>query len=194
MIILDTSASMGVVRGKTVMAYNEYIDGLKRDKKVNYRVSLTQFNNNAWVRYQDVLVEAVPLMRKNDFVPSGCTALLDAVYDTVTNAQFRMVGEKSKFLCVVFTDGEENMSKRASQAQVKSLIAETQAGGKWTYLYMGSHPETWAASEGLGISKGNTISFNAGDEVLASKRLLRGTQMYASASTGRTDEFFEGTE
>lgn len=194
MIVLDTSSSMGVVRDKTIRAYNEYINGLKADKKVNYRVSLTQFNNNSWIKYNDLRPEAVPQMTKYDFVPSGCTALLDAVYDTVTFAQLRDVGEDSRFLCVIITDGEENMSQRATNEQIKKLIAETQAGGRWTYLYLGSHPETWASAGGLGISVGNTIHFNAGDESYATSRLLRGTSVYASMKSSRTDTFFDGTE
>src|SRR5690242_9883315 len=105
--VLDESGSMYGRRNQVISGYNEYIDSLRRQKNVEYRVSLTKFNTVSTIVYANRPLSEVPPLNASGFIPNGGTALVDAVGDTISSL---VVRPNEAALILVMTDGEENSS------------------------------------------------------------------------------------
>ncbi|MBQ6491721.1 MAG: hypothetical protein IJI88_05560, partial [Atopobiaceae bacterium] len=98
--------------------------------------------------------EVAPLTRR-DYQVRGCTALLDAVADTVEHVRhiqgYMPAGHKpSHTVVAIITDGMENASKHHSYPEVKRLIeAQTEAG--WEFLFLGANIDAAAEAGRIGI-------------------------------------------
>lgn len=161
-LILDESGSMSSVREKTIEGLNEYLGGLRGDPKADYLVTLTKFDAHPGEPTCRVIYKLKPLadlkpMDLPDYEPRGSTPLLDAIGETVRSIG-QEVGDRT-VLTIIITDGFENASKEFTNDQVKKLIAEKEATGKWTFVYLGADQNAWAHASSLGLSQGNTMSY-----------------------------------
>lgn len=180
-IVLDETGSMSVRHDQTISAFNEYVGSLKTTN-VPVSVTLTKFNTDkVEVSYTDKALKDVPLLSKETYKPTACTNLYDAVGKTINEINSRNVEKDKSVLVVIITDGEENSSKEYTQQKVFDLIKEKQGKG-WTFVFMGADQDAWVASSGLGIARGNTMSFSGTNVKGAMKNLSTSTVMYASSS------------
>jgi len=142
-----------------------------------------------------------------EYKPDGSTALFDAIGETIDRfvAEIpELAEEDSGALIVVVTDGEENASKRyggeEGRKRLKGRIDELQKTGKWTITFMGAEKVLETAVGDLGLSMGNTMSFDpssADGLVMASVSNTVGTESYMSARRmGKTsvDNFYAGAD
>jgi hypothetical protein len=190
--LLDRSGSMGVVLDATISGFNEYIQDRKTEEGVNYRFYLTMFNTLVERRYDGVpMVEVNPLNRFN-YVPSGGTALYDAILHTLTDISTR-VQPGDRVLFVMMTDGQENSSREANRSQVRNLISQKEALGNWTFVYLGANQDAWQVGFGLGIShRENTLTYGHSYAGTASamQSLSRSTAVYAAGASKSMENFF----
>lgn len=86
------------------------------------------------------------------FCPRGNTALIDAFCEVIDRTEARTSGmEHVKVVVGVFTDGEENSSRRHSNAGLRERIARTQTLKGWDYLYFGANQDSFHQTSKIGI-------------------------------------------
>lgn len=196
-VLLDKSGSMGVVRDQTIAGFNEYVDALRRQRNA-VRLSLTAFDTAVEVRHTAATLRSIPRLDSVNYVPSGGTALFDAVAATLEALDGRLgSGHTDPVLVVILTDGEENSSQRASAERVRQLIEERTARGNWTFTYIGANQDAWRAAGALGILAGNIAGFQADNAgtTRAFARLASATEHRLHAAmamnVASTGSFFE---
>ena len=80
--ILDESGSMSGLTADTIGGFNSLIAKQKKEEG-EALVSTVFFSNDSKVIHDRVKLEDIPKLTDSEYVPSGCTALLDAVGDAV---------------------------------------------------------------------------------------------------------------
>lgn len=168
LFILDRSGSMHSRMSDTIGGFNSYIDDLRRTADADCLktyVTLVLFNNTSKIVYSRMSLDEVPALTERTYVPSGNTALLDAVYKTVHDyreslgqGEFGVANDDAPpVLVVIFTDGKENSSREVTTGDVRTLIAECENLGNWTFAYVGEHAEGWNQAETIGIRRGSVL-------------------------------------
>ena len=152
--ILDKSGSMAGLEKDTVGGFNSLITS-QRKEEGQALVSAVLFNTKSEVILDRVDIAQVRALEENDYVPSGCTALLDAVGDAIKHianvhkyAREEDVPEKTVF--IITTDGMENSSRRFSYREIKSLIGKYQEKG-WEFMFLGANIDVASTARDMGI-------------------------------------------
>lgn len=168
LFILDRSGSMATQTSDVIGGFNQFIKELKLQAEIdglNTLVSLVTFANDHKVVYGSRPIQEVKPMTAKSYRPSGGTALLDAVHDTVTKyletlGQGEFATQKTEadpVLTIIFTDGEENSSRIASFEMVQKLIAKCEELGNWSFTYAGAHANAWEQSQRMGVRYKDTV-------------------------------------
>lgn len=149
--IIDKSGSMYRLTDDTIGNFNSVIEEQKKDKENGkVYVSTVLFDSKHSKLHDREDIENVKEMTDKDYKPSGCTALLDAVGDTLNNLS-KVEGIKDRNVVVaIITDGYENSSKEYSKKQVKELIESREKGG-WKILFFGAGVDAFSDNSGGGI-------------------------------------------
>lgn len=178
-LVLDSSGSMCIAKNETISGYNEQIQQIKEDAAINKDneslISLITFNGRVSVNYSHKSVNKAKELTDTTYKPGGATALFDAVDTAIEliNSQSDIENQDNAALVVVFTDGNENSSKRINAVELSKKIKSLEDKGNWTFTFMGAKGfDLEKLAEGIGINKGNTMTFNAQD----SKGYLDGLQ------------------
>lgn len=192
-IVQDKSGSMAGRVEPTISGFNEYVQELQRkakDDNISYRLTLTQFDTTYRTVYENEPLGNVKSLTEDDYVPSGMTALLDAVADTVEIIEKQMSAIDNA-LIVVMTDGHENSSLRFNPRQIADLIKRKEATDRWTFVYLGADQDAWGGGTAIGISGTNTFAYaNTSAGIQDTYRRLAGsTHMHASAGGQATASF-----
>jgi len=198
--VLDRSGSMSSNRKGTIDGYNEYICGLRDDKKTEYSVTLIQFDApqtvpELTVSYEDRALADVPDLNLDSYEPRGNTPLYDAIGECVrrTDAKGRGV------IMLIITDGLENASREFTKDSVKELVKKKEAEG-WTFSFLGADIDSYAVGGSVGVAAANTANYVKGHEntmfVNALRATTRRASLYASVgmrAASRMD-FYDGSE
>ena len=163
--ILDESGSMADLTADTIGGFNSLIDK-QRDEEGEALVSTVLFSNESKVVHDRVPLSGIAPMTKRDYIPSGCTALLDAVGDAVKHignihkyARSEDVPEKTIF--IITTDGMENASRRHSYKEIKELISRQQEKYGWEFIFLGANIDAAAAAGDMGIKASNAVNYTS---------------------------------
>jgi len=98
-----------------------------------------------------------------DYVPSGTTALYDAIGSTIQKYR-----NEDNVVLVIATDGGENASKKYSLPEIVRMIAEQRNHRNWNVVYLSEDISTFEQGNKCGIINGAKGSFNVavGDKAL----------------------------
>ena len=179
-IILDGSGSMGNCVNDTIGGFNTF---LSAQKKLEGEATITMVQFNSQYR---ILMDMVPLSDSSDltaenYVPSGGTALLDAIGRTVNRVEHQIeeMNESQrpeKTIFVIITDGEENESREFNRDQIMQMINRHREEMGWEFVFIGANQDAIQAGNGLGVRQGRSINYDASGA---------GTQvMFASLTSG----------
>lgn len=167
-ILLDQSGSMRSKTLEVIEGFNDQIERLKeiiiQDDNEELRVALSCFNDHVYHRYKDLTLAEVARLTLEDYSPSGMTALLDAIGESIYN--IRSIYEKeieegsTSVVYLIFTDGMENASKSFSFKQIRDLIEELESTDMWLFSFVGSDIQGVEFASELSIKRENTRSFN----------------------------------
>ena len=166
--IVDQSGSMAGLENQTITGFNSQlttIQGLKKElTNQEFLCSLTFFNDEVQDRIQFGQVDAIlPLTRQN-YLPSGSTALLDAIGKSIYSIKNKFGKELSEdeisIVLVIITDGYENASRLYSYHDVANLIKQLDETGKWTFSFLGADFDAIHTSKMLNIRSENVINFS----------------------------------
>lgn len=161
-LVIDRSGSMAGLESDTVGGVNALI---RRNQQVEGEAVITTilFNHEAAKLHDRVDIQTVAPLSECDYVPSGCTALLDAVGDAIEHIASvqRYLPEEYRpehTVVAITTDGLENASKRRTYDQVKELIErQTEAG--WEFVFLGANIDVAREARRMGIHENNAAPF-----------------------------------
>ena len=166
--ILDRSTSMTSIREEAVDAFNRQVEQTKKtlegNKDIDVEVSLVTFSTQVdtpeiWCK---PLEQMQPITRE-DFVPSGWTAMYDAIGFTVNKLkeQKDIDDPMTTVLMIVVSDGHENYSRNFGAHAISQLMSDVQETKRWTVVYEGANIDLAAVQGATGIAQANTMLFQA---------------------------------
>jgi len=189
-LVLDETGSMGTVWDQTISGYNEYLALLKKQGGTVF--TLIKFDSTKVETVHDAVpIEDVPELTRDTYIPGQMTPLYDAIGRTIKTVD--SLKGKSNVIFTVLTDGYENASVEYTQRQVFDMITERKDKG-WTFAFLGANQDAWAVSQGLGMSKGNTMTFNQAKTSQTFRGLATATAYSINAGAVYTDTLFEDAD
>lgn len=160
--ILDESGSMFELKSDTIGGFNSLIEKQKSEKGEAV-VSTVLFNTESRVLHDRVPLERIGKMTDGDYLPGGCTALLDAVGEAVHHignvhkyARPEDVPERTVF--IINTDGMENASRKYTASRVKQMISRQQEKYGWEFVFLGANIDAAETAESIGIRRENAVN------------------------------------
>ena len=165
--ILDKSGSMADLASDTIGGYNSLLKQ-NRHAPGEALVSTVLFDHRVEILHDRVPIDQVKPLGEKDYVPSGCTALLDAVGGAIRYHERvqRILPEEYRpahTLFCITTDGLENASKRYTYPQVKHMIEAARERG-WEFMFLGANIDVAAEAGRLGIDVECAAPFAATSE------------------------------
>ena len=165
--ILDRSGSMAGLEGDTIGGFNAMIEKQKKEAGQAV-VSTVLFHHESAVIHDRVDIQRVEPMTAAQYAVGGCTALLDAVGQSIHHignvhkyARAEDVPERTVF--VITTDGYENASRRYSADEVRAMIKRQSEKYGWEFLFLGANMDAveTAGRYGIGASRAATFVSDA---------------------------------
>ena len=161
--ILDRSGSMSGLESDTIGGFNALIARQRKEAGFAY-VTTVLFNDKAVCVHDRLNIQDVPIMTERDYIPGGCTALLDAIGDTIQHIvgihrYARAEDVPAKTVIVITTDGMENASHRYTLEKVREMIRHEQEKYGWEFLFLGADIDAVEAASGIGIQASRTTNF-----------------------------------
>jgi hypothetical protein len=192
-LIVDRSSSMHKIKDEAIAAFNDQlkiIQEAEEDGNENYVTLVTFATHVDSPHYFDVPAKKVPQLTAKSYTPSGSTALLDAMASTIVKLRELPDSdeEKTSFLVVVVTDGDENCSQEFSirnegPKRLAGIIAELESTLRWTFVYLCANVDPLKIQKSLGLSANNVRSFTATSS---------GTQAASDMHSNSMSSYFKG--
>lgn len=179
-IILDESSSMESCYEQTCAGFDEFIKTHKNadeSKAGRVFVTLVTFNGSKVVtRYENKPIAEVPTLRET-YRPAGMTNLLDAIGESLIkiNQTIEAIpyAYRPGVIVAIFTDGEENQSRRFNNDDVRDYVANAEKA-EWTFTFFGANIDAFSVGMKFGMNHLNTVQYDT--------RNMGATMAMASAS------------
>lgn len=188
-VILDKSGSMNSKVQDVIGGFNLYISELAKEPAVEYGFTLTLFDTAVAMKYNSVPLAQVAKLDESSYRPSGNTALLDAIgntVQTVNSAGF------DKIITVIMTDGEENSSREWTLQGIRELVRSKESVGNWTFVFLGANLDAFTQGANLGVAALNAVRYDAGNYLGVYNSLARRTNVMSSGTKRSDRDFFGG--
>ena len=164
-LIVDKSGSMMDCVDNTINGFNEQVNRIK-DKALEFTeedisMGLTTFNDNVKHVYFQQNPKEMVLLNYENYRPSGGTALLDAVGESITEIE-RQVNASlipTTVIVVILTDGHENASKKYNLVNIRNMISKLEETEKWTFSFIGATLDAVDVAASMSIKSQNSFSF-----------------------------------
>lgn len=165
-IIIDKSGSMHGLEQDVIGGYNALLEEQKKEGKTV--VTTIFFNSEVHFVHEEKDIAEIKPLDGRSYVPSGCTALLDAIGDGIGYVKARHAKRKEDELPAhtifsIMTDGLENASKEYTYKQIKSMI-ELQKKCGWEFLFQAANIDVEHEAHRLGIDADKSLCFQATPE------------------------------
>lgn len=161
--VLDRSGSMSSIKKETIRQFNSYLEKQKSEKKKIFW-SMALFNEEYELLFDRALVDEIPELNDHNYQPGGCTALLDAMGQTIRHMEVKQKKEgiQNVIMCIL-TDGLENASREYSMDNIRLLIKEKREKG-WEFVFLGANQDAIAAAGSMGMNRRYAHNFQATNE------------------------------
>ena len=163
--ILDRSGSMSGLEADTIGGFNSMIEKQKKEPGKAY-VSTVLFDDASDVIHDRIDIRQIPKMTDKDYTVRGCTALLDAIGDSVKHirnihkyARPEDIPEHTIF--VITTDGMENASHRYDYEKIRKMIEKRKEKNGWEFMFIGANIDAISVAEKVGISRDRAANYRA---------------------------------
>lgn len=184
--VLDMSGSMSPLTIETIGGYNAMIADQKKEEG-DALVTTVLFDHRYNMIHDGVNIKEVKDMTTAEYMPTGMTAMLDAVGMTINHVGQKLASmpeeeRPEKVIFTIVTDGAENSSKEFDWETVRNMIKHQREKYSWVFTFLGANIDVDRVSDNLGIDK------------MLSKRYTAskiGTQKVFSA-TSKTMSFARG--
>lgn len=165
--ILDRSGSMSGLEDDTIGGFNGM---LKKQKEQNENVNVTTvlFDDKVDIIHDRFPIAIVQPLTEKDYYVRGCTALLDAVGESIRkieNVEEHLPDshKASKVIFVITTDGHENSSRSYSYPQIRKLIEAKKEIG-WEFLFLGANIDAVGEAAKMGIERNRAVTYENDSE------------------------------
>ena len=157
--LLDNTGSMNRLSSAVMTGFNEFVTHQQRQPGA-MKMTLAQFNSEApfELRFEARDVHSVAPL--SSFTPSGQTPLYDALAMLIDHALKVERETERDVVIAVFTDGEENASRRYKREQVFRMIEQRRKQG-WTFVFLGANQDSFGSASALGMSRHSTSNYVA---------------------------------
>ena len=164
-LIVDKSGSMMDCVDNTINGFNEQVNRIK-DKAIEFTeeditMGLTTFNENVKHLYFQQNPKDMVLLTYENYRPSGGTALLDAVGESITEIERQVKASliPTTVIVVILTDGYENASKKYNLVNIRNMISKLEETEKWTFSFIGATLDAVDVAASMSIKSQNSFSF-----------------------------------
>jgi len=163
--VLDRSGSMKSCQQAAIEGFNQFLaDQQKTDGLA--KLTLVLFDDEYLVPISSIPVEEVVSLTDDTYQPQGCTALLDAIGQTIDDVGQRLAGlaEKDRpgqVIVAILTDGLENASQRFTWKEIAGKIKNQTDTYKWIFLFLGANQDAIATAANLSIAANNAATYVA---------------------------------
>jgi uncharacterized protein YegL len=159
--ILDSSGSMSSIRDDTIGGFNSFLED-QRDASGRATVALYDFNTMVERVYKAKPIEEAPEIDAETYIPSGQTALHDAIVTGVreTETHIQELPRKVRpenVIVVVLTDGKENASE-TPQERVREVVETYREEEDWEFLFIGANQDAALTATSMGMDAENSLS------------------------------------
>ena len=163
--VIDKSGSMASLASDVIGGFNQFLKDQK-ECPGEARLTLMLFDTSYNMKYKSEPIENVKDFDSICYNPGGCTALLDAIGKTITEAgalfDTRSDDEKpEKVVCLIMTDGQENSSKEHTREAIKQMIERQTKEWGWEFVFIGANQDSFTEAGSIGIVASNTANFSA---------------------------------
>jgi len=161
--IIDKSGSMSGLEGDTIGGFNSMLNQHRKGEG-KCHISTIMFSDHQQVIHNRKNISDVSPLTDNDYIPGGCTALLDALGNAINHTiQVQRLAaddeRASKVIFVIITDGYENSSREYSAPQIRSLIKKEQEKYGWEFIFLGANIDSVATAGSYGIRADRSVDF-----------------------------------
>lgn len=161
--ILDRSGSMHGLEADTMGGFNSLIEKQKKETGKAY-VTTVLFDTSIERIHDRMDIDAVPPLTAKEYIPGGCTALLDTIGTTIKHIVniHRYAREEDvpgKTVFVITTDGLENASRLYSLDTIKRMIEHESEKYGWVFLFLGANIDAIETAGHLGIQADRATNF-----------------------------------
>lgn len=162
--ILDRSGSMGGLESDTIGGFNSLIEKQRKQEGKCF-VTTVLFDDRLETLHDRLSLDKVEKMTDNDYTVRGCTALIDAIGETVKHISdvHRYIREEDipeHTMFVITTDGLENASHLYSSDEVKKMIEQKKELG-WEFLFIGANIDSVETAKHFGIDEDRAVNYHA---------------------------------
>ena len=160
--IMDRSGSMSGIEKDCVGGFNSMIRKQKKEDG-ECLVSTILFNNNDQVIHDRIPLSEIKDMKEDDYVPSGCTALIDALGNSIRHISdvhryIRKEDVPEHTIFVITTDGLENASKKYSSDEVKKMVEGKKEEG-WEFVFLAANIDAVETAKSYGIDEDRAVNY-----------------------------------
>lgn len=189
--ILDRSGSMSGLEDDTIGGFNSFIEKQK-DIDGKCLVSTVLFNNHSKVIYDRVSLDEISKMTRNDYVPGGSTALIDAMGDAIHHIKnvhkyIRKEDIPDNTVFVIITDGQENDSHKYSSDEVKTMVSKQKEVG-WEFIFLGANIDAVETAKQYGIDEKRSVRFHNDDKGIKNNFAVLGKALCCIREYGEMEE------
>lgn len=192
--IIDRSGSMYGKEEDTIGGINTTIQELNNSENVDeINFSLKFFNEKEEMKIRSKKITEIRPLQASELRPSGSTALLDAIGNTINYFTQKKLQYKDSFeqcLIYVATDGLENASRYFNKNTLKQIIQNAETSYNIKVMYLGANQDAIFEASQIGIPIERAINFNENRE--SSQNVYRAVATSAQRSmTGYNAEFLQ---
>ena len=196
-VVLDKSGSMSTCLNDTIGGFNQFLK-TQKELKGKATITLAQFNDNYELISDMKSLDESEELTINNYIPSGFTALLDAIGKTINDveAKIKDMPKKSrpeKVIFVIITDGEENRSREFKKDQIMQMINSHRDEKKWEFVFIGANQDAIQSGDQIGIVAGSSLNYTQdpqGTRTMYSC-LTSSMSAYRSRDVNDKSDFFE---
>jgi hypothetical protein len=155
-LVLDRSGSMQTMRDDAIGGFNAFLaDQQAFPGEATF--TFAQFNDSYELIYPFANLQEVEPLTRETFVPSGTTALLDAIGKCMneTGKHLAAMPESArpeKVIFTILTDGQENSSREFSLGQIKGMITHQQEVYNWVFIFLAANQDAFSSATRLGVN------------------------------------------
>lgn len=165
--ILDRSGSMSGLEDDTIGGFNSLIEKQKSEDGEAV-VTTVLFSDTSYSIHDRKDIKEIKPITRGDYIPHGCTALLDAVGQTIDDIvkeqnSIKEEEKPSKTMFVITTDGMENASYRYSYEDVRKLVSRQEEQG-WEFVFLGANIDAVKEAGRFGIREENAVDYKCDSE------------------------------
>jgi Mg-chelatase subunit ChlD len=158
--ILDESGSMNPLTDDTIGGFNSFLQDQQTLKDEAY-VKVVLFNDKVSTLINNQEIHHVHPLTNRDYRPSGTTALLDAIGQSISEIDTSSWEyNHTRYIFVITTDGQENSSKEYNYDEIKKMIESKKEKG-WEFIFLGANIDSFSVASSLGIGAHTTSNYDA---------------------------------